>query len=120
MLLLEIHNNGDISKYFNKGQGKRKTGGQIMHNAANGWRPDLESLRRPTLSAEEKQKLLENKSNTFKRSNTGRRDCEDHLYMPGPLIDQVKRMWDQDPETRPTMAEISAWFKQCATGAVKL
>ncbi|GMI49304.1 hypothetical protein TrCOL_g5205, partial [Triparma columacea] len=42
MLLLEIHNNGDISKYFhtrNSGHGKKKTSGQILHDAANGWRP---------------------------------------------------------------------------------
>jgi hypothetical protein len=123
MLLLEIHNNGDISKYFhtgNSGHGTKKTSGQILHDAANGWRPNLEDLRRPETSQSEKEELLKNKPAAFKRSNTGRRDCDDHLYMPDLLIEQVERMWDQDPDKRPTMAEVSSWFKKVVTGVVKL
>ena len=114
MLLLEIHN-GNISAFFNNKIGKKKTSGQIMHNAAGGWRPNLEHLRRPVISAEEKKKLLDNSSGTFERSNTGRRECHDHLYMPGPLIDLIKRMWNNTPSKRPTMANISDFLKKCCS-----
>eukprot|EP00520_Triparma_pacifica_P006611 CAMPEP_0118669454 /NCGR_PEP_ID=MMETSP0785-20121206/20915_1 /TAXON_ID=91992 /ORGANISM="Bolidomonas pacifica, Strain CCMP 1866" /LENGTH=470 /DNA_ID=CAMNT_0006564149 /DNA_START=77 /DNA_END=1489 /DNA_ORIENTATION=+ len=119
MLLLEIHN-GNISAFFNnKKAGKKKTGGQIMHKAAEGWRPNLEHVRRPVLSAEEKKKLLEDSSGTFKRSNTGRRECDDHLYMPDPLIDLIKRMWNHTPSKRPTMAEVSEFLKKCCSGDIE-
>lgn len=91
-----------------------------MHDAANGWRPNLEDIRRPDTSLLEKEKLLETKTATFKRSKLGRRKCDDHLYMPELLLEQVERMWDQDPDKRPTMAEVSSWFKKVVTGVVKL
>jgi len=32
----------------------------------------------------------------------------------------IEKMWNQDPNCRPTMAEISVFFKKCCSGEIDL
>ncbi|GMI56312.1 hypothetical protein TeGR_g12143, partial [Tetraparma gracilis] len=79
MMLLEIHNHGDIRPFFKTSTGKNKSGGAVMSQTAQGIRPNLEDVKA--------------------QSDTP-------IGMPKELIDMMEAGWSQDPGTRPSFKEI--------------
>ena len=79
MMLLEMHNHGDIRPFFKTATGKSKSGGAVMSATAQGIRPDMTEVKQ--------------KSETFGG-------------MPIELIEMMEAGWSQDPTKRPSFKEI--------------
>ena len=83
LLLLEMHNHGDVGAFFVAQGGQKMSANAVMAQTANGGRPDLTRLKEESLK-------------------------EEVTSMPAGLVNLVKKGWSQNPSDRPSFKEMKS------------